>query len=598
MNPANSCVLPTTLPAEEPGDGRIAQALQEYEAALKSGRRPDRQAFLQQHPEAAERIADYLDGLDFLHAAAVQLDAPTPQAPSSAQSASGLGELGDFRLMREVGRGGMGVVYEAEQISLGRRVALKVLPFAATMDSRQRQRFHNEARAAASLHHPHIVPVHAVGVERGVHFYAMQFIDGQSLEALIHELRDSGRGTLPSLTPAGIPMTVSTMKEPDARFPETRDGPGTSTAAGTVEVARDSTAGSLPLRNAEDLRRVVGWGIQAAEALEHAHGMGIVHRDVKPANLLLDEQGQLWVTDFGLARTGLNSGLTMTGDLLGTLRYMSPEQALAKHGLVDHRTDVYSLGATLHELLTLQPVFTGSDRQELLRQIAFEEPKSARSLNRAIPADLETIVLKAMDKNPADRYATAQELADDLGRFLRDEPIRAKRPTLWQRAGKWARRHRPMVAAAIVSIVGILLTAVAALAIGNAETRREEQKTKKEKLKTEEALRQEQQASCYQRIARAERELAANNIGRAEELLHECPEALRGWEWHYLKRRARTQPQELQVTKHWVVDVAISPNGRYLATASVSFLFWGEVKLWDPATGKELHPLRGHGGPA
>src|SRR5262245_36207323 len=263
MNPTNSCVLPATLPADEPEDARIAQALQEYEAALKSGRRPERQAFLQQHAEVAERIADFLDGLDFLHAAAVQLDAPAPQGPSAAQSATGLGELGDFRLLREVGRGGMGVVYEAQQISLGRRVALKVLPFAATMDSRQRQRFHNEARAAAILHHPHIVPVHAVGVERGVHFDAMQFIDGQSLEAVIHGLRDSGQGTLPPLSPLHNPLAITITRQPATAVPETREG-AAAAPVDTIEEARDRTAAGQPLRSAEDLRRVVEWGIQAA----------------------------------------------------------------------------------------------------------------------------------------------------------------------------------------------------------------------------------------------------------------------------------------------------------------------------------------------
>jgi hypothetical protein len=186
-------------------------------------------------------------------------------------------------------------------------------------------------------------------------------------------------------------------------------------------------------------------GVQAAEALEYAHQLGVVHRDIKPANLLLDQRGNLWVADFGLARLPNEPGLTLTGDLIGTLRYMSPEQAQGKWLLVDHRADLYSLGVTLYELLVLEPPFRGTDRQELLRQIASEEPKAPRRLNKAVPAELETIVLKAMEKSPADRYATARELADDLGRYLRDEPIRARRPSLAQRGRKWARRHRPVV---------------------------------------------------------------------------------------------------------------------------------------------------------
>ena len=264
-------------------------------------------------------------------------------------------ELGDFRIVREVGRGGMGIVYEAEQLSLGRRVALKVLPFAATMDPRHLHRFHNEARAAASLEHPHIVPVHGVGSERGVHYYAMRIIDGRSLAELLLEQR---------------------------RGPET--------ASPRAETVAHATAPTDPAPgNPQYFRRVAEWGIQAAEALEHAHGLGIVHRDIKPGNLLIDGQGKLWVTDFGLARFGVDAGLTMTGDLVGTLRYMSPEQALAKHGLVDHRTDVYALGATLYELLTLRPAVGGSDKEEILRRIAFEDAVPLRRLSREVPPELE-----------------------------------------------------------------------------------------------------------------------------------------------------------------------------------------------------------------
>ncbi|MBI3468745.1 MAG: serine/threonine protein kinase, partial [Planctomycetes bacterium] len=199
--------------------------------------------------------------------------------------------------------------------------------------------------------------------------------------------------------------------------------------------------------------------------------MGIIHRDIKPSNLLLDVRGNLWIADFGLARIltpshlggdgrGEGRDLTLSGDLIGTLRYMSPEQTLAKRVVVDHRTDIYSLGVTLYELMTLQPVFPGQDRQELLRQIAFDEPRPPRRLNKDIPAELETIVLKAIAKNPAERYASAQELADDLDRLLKDEPIKARRPSLVQRTRKWARRHQAPVSAAAVCLIVV----VAALA--------------------------------------------------------------------------------------------------------------------------------------
>ncbi len=426
-------------------DDSTAGALEEYLAAVASGAAPPRAQFLARHPELAEDLDACLAALYFIGQAA---EGPRSVPAGLAQVASpepAAGQLGDFRLVREVGRGGMGVVYEAEQISLGRRVALKVLPFAATMDPRQLQRFHNEARAAASLDHPHIVHVHAVGCERAVHFYAMQYIEGQTLAALIADLRQAaGRPARPEQPPTA-PHTPG-QPEPGAPAADTAPRATASTERGPLDQAH--------------YRRVAELGVQAAEALDHAHALGVVHRDVKPANLLLDGRGGLWVTDFGLAHIQSDARLTMTGDLVGTLRYMSPEQALAKRVVVDHRTDVYSLGATLYELLTLEPAFAGNDRQELLRQIAFEEPARPRRLSKAIPAELETVVLKAMEKNPAERYATAGELAEDLRRFLADKPIRARPAGVARRLRKWGRRHRAGVTAAIVGLV-LTLTGVA-----------------------------------------------------------------------------------------------------------------------------------------
>ncbi|HEY7426286.1 MAG TPA: serine/threonine-protein kinase [Gemmataceae bacterium] len=346
----------------------------------------------------------------------------------------------------------MGIVYGAEQLSLRRRVALKALPFAATMDPRRLQRFQNEAQAAARLHHTNIVPVFYVGCERGVHFYAMQFIDGQPLSALIQQLRPAeNKGP----TTGGQP-TVAYQPSLDERI----------ATSPTVRAADDVTPlTSEEKRGREYFRKVAELGVQAAEALDYAHQLGIVHRDIKPGNLLLDDRGIMWVTDFGLAqiRQG-EANLTVTGQLVGTLRYMSPEQALAKRVPIDHRTDVYSLGATLYELLTLRPAFDGDDRQELLQQIAFEEPARPRRLERAIPAELEIIVLKAMEKRPQDRYSTAQDLADDLRRWLLDQPIRARRPSWSQVVARWTRRHQAVVWSAAVCT--LLIMAVIGAGIG------------------------------------------------------------------------------------------------------------------------------------
>ncbi len=404
----------------------VAQVADEFLERQRQGEQPNVEEYAARFPHAAELLRKVLASLNVLDLS--RIGGAAEVGPEGAVT----GTLGDFRILREIGRGGMGVVYEAEQISLDRRVALKVLPFAAMLDPRQLQRFQNEARAAACLHHTNIVPVFSVGCERGIHFYAMQLIDGQPLSEVIRQLRQTEKQG------AAVPGEERTTP-----YPAPHEG---ITASQTVQAMDVTPLTGEGKRGRDYFRRVAEIGVQAAEALDHAHQVGIVHRDVKPANLLLDRRGQVWVTDFGLAHVQHGeASLTMTGDLVGTLRYMSPEQALAKRVPIDHCTDVYSLGATLYELLTLRPVFEGKDRQEILRQIAFEEPAPPRQRNKAIPAELETIVLKAVEKNSAERYAAAQELADDLRRFLQDEPIRARRPTCLQVVTKWARRHQPVV---------------------------------------------------------------------------------------------------------------------------------------------------------
>jgi serine/threonine protein kinase/Tfp pilus assembly protein PilF len=440
-------VIPTSeLPVRQE---RVTRAVEEYLALCEAGNCPGRLEFLARYRDVADALAECLDGLDFIRSAAPGLK-DSALAPSGAETMHPEGPLGDFRIVREVGRGGMGVVYEAVQISLGRRVALKVLPFASTMDSRQLQRFKNEAQAAAHLHHQNIVPVYATGCERGVHYYAMQFIEGQTLAAAIAELREAfGPRPTGEGNARAEPSTARSPQRGGGVMPPTR-------AAGGLTTERS-------VHSPGYFRAAVRLAVQAAEALEFAHQMGVIHRDVKPANLLVDDRGNLWVTDFGLAHCQGNATMTMTGDLVGTLRYMSPEQALARPAGIDHRTDVYSLGATLYELLTLEPAFAGHDRQQLLRQVAFEDPKPPSRYNKALPRELETLLLKSLEKSPGQRYATAADLADDLRRYLEDKPIRARRPGLWQKAKKWAWRNRAVVwTAAACLLLGLAVAAACA----------------------------------------------------------------------------------------------------------------------------------------
>jgi len=416
---------------------QLARIMDEYLVSLERGAPLDIGALAAAHPELAAEIRSMSASVDLLHDATREMR-PTSEQPPAVRPK----RLGDFEIGDEIGRGGMGVVYAARQISLERQVALKVLPFAAMWDQKQIARFRNEALAAAQLHHPNIVPVFAVGEERGVHFYAMQLIEGRSLDQVVQELR-------------AAPATESEVAATTVLGHTTRGNSAPFDSAPFNSTTSNSTTGvDLSAKHAHDrggyCRSAAQLAQQAAAALHHAHEYGVVHRDIKPSNLMLDGRGKLWITDFGLARVQNHPGVTVTGDVVGTLRYMSPEQAAGQHALVDARSDVYALGATLYELLTCTPAFPSDDRQQVLRDIDTNEPVPPRSLNPAIPVDLETIVLQAMSKSRDSRYATAEEMADDLERFLDGKPTRARRPTFIDRTAKWLRRHRTVAALAAV----------------------------------------------------------------------------------------------------------------------------------------------------
>ncbi len=449
-------------------------------ARFRAGERPSIEEYATRHPDLADQIRELMPALVMVEQD-LTIDPDFGPGSKSEQPARltspGKERLGDYRILREIGRGGMGVVYEAEQVSLGRRVALKVLPRQVAGDGLALARFRREAKAAARLHHTNIVPVFEVGRDGEVAYYAMQFIQGQGLDQVIDELaRLGGLERKPGATDgpgAELAAAVTGLRKPtigrvaesilSGRFatggavpavvtpPDTATGPAaterlpgdtTHTADFVLEDHEPARAGSLPAprpsavlpggvqvstvqlsgRRSPFFRSVAQIGRQAAQGLAYAHASGLVHRDIKPSNLLLDHAGVVWIADFGLAK-GDDEGLTQSGDILGTLRYMAPCRF---RGEGDARADIYALGLTLYELLTLRPAYNESDRLKLIEQIKNEEPTRPRSIDSHIPRDLETIVLKAIEKDPKARYQSAEAMAEDLRRFLADEPIQAR----------------------------------------------------------------------------------------------------------------------------------------------------------------------------
>ncbi|MCA9167029.1 MAG: SUMF1/EgtB/PvdO family nonheme iron enzyme, partial [Planctomycetales bacterium] len=367
--------------------------------------------------------------------------------------------IGEFQIVREIGRGGMGIVYEAVQTSLNRKVALKVLAVGLSLSNRSMVRFQREAEAAARLHHTNVVPIYTTGVHDGVAYYAMELVDGPSMEKVLVRLREeallpaaSGQHASPlgtfqtdacsAVTPANTPVSLS----------ETATAFDTSTF-GKGRQYFDTIAEKLA---------------EVAEALDHAHSHGIIHRDIKPSNLILSPEGRIIINDFGLARFLEEPGLTKTGELLGSTQYMSPEQISSDFGPLDHRTDIYSLGLTLYELITRRPAFAGDDRASVLHRILHSDARAPRKIDPAIPIDLETICRKAMEKEPAARYGSGQEMADDLRRYVNRYQISARRVGLVGQAVRWCRRNRT-VATLAMTLAIVLMTILASLFIWRAQ---------------------------------------------------------------------------------------------------------------------------------
>ncbi len=434
----------------------IDRLAEEFAERLRRGERPALTEYVRKYPELADEIRELFPAL-------VMMEQFKPNSADGPDGASRRPErIGDYRLLREVGRGGMGVVYEAEQISLGRHVALKVLSSDNPTNPTYLERFRREAKAAARLHHTNIVSVFGVGEGDGVHYYAMQFIHGEGLDKVLLDLRRlrAGWGTAgggdATVDARASGSVAQGLLSGQFKLP----AEGTAGAPMPEPAPPSSGAFSGAESEAEYCRSVARVGLQVADALSYAHKQGILHRDIKPSNLILDLQGTVWVTDFGLAKADDADELTHTGDIVGTVRYMAPERF---EGASLPQSDVYALGMTLYEMLTLRPAFRDSNRARLIQRILHEEPRAPRKLDPRIPRDLETVVLKAIAHDPARRYATAEELAEDLRRFLADRPVRARRSGLPERSWRWCRRN-PVVAS-LTAVIALLLMLVAVGAI-------------------------------------------------------------------------------------------------------------------------------------
>ncbi len=503
-------------PPQEIGRGRepIEVLADEFARRLRDGEHPTIEEYARRYPELAESIRTLFPPVAMMEHAGQQGSGSSDSTASLTQGFRLDREtLGDFRIIREIGRGGMGVVYEAEQHSLNRRVALKILSPAVSQSPRQLQRFHREAEAAARLHHTNIVPVFGTGEVDGLHFYAMQLIDGVSFGDIIDAMRVSTGDNWP-LTPtpgadadsADSPATGFTVAEaasgmlhrtargrrrlhgaptvsatadyvltakageeapPEAQAPPAEDAPDPSAWP---------PAGDLLAGRPEYWRRIAKVGISVARALSYSHQQGILHRDIKPSNVLLDRDGIVWVADFGLAKHQDQAGVTNPGDIVGTIRYMAPEQF---SGQADARSDIHSLGLMLYELLTLQPAYADERNGPLIRQkMSSTPPAPPRTIVPHVPRDLQTIVMKAAAVNPAHRYQQAEALEADLKRYLEDRPITARRIYPPEQLLRWARRN-PLVAALSGATVLLLFAAVLIFAIGKHRSEQDRKHTER-----------------------------------------------------------------------------------------------------------------------
>lgn len=645
----------------------VADLAEEFVARNRQGERPSIDEYVKLHPQLEHEIRELFPTLLVVEKLAPDRDVSVVgEEERSLPTPPTLESLGDFRILREVGRGGMGVVYEAEQVSLGRRVALKVLLHQDLTDAKHKVRFQREARSAAKLHHTNIVPVFGVGEDDGMSYYVMQLINGVGLDELLVDLRrlkarspagseaqhpgsvqaaqiaqDSARSQLTQTIIAGefgrkdavndTRRELVASRQPskhDAR--QVLDVPSDAGRDSSISdsVARDGLQITGPGSANYEASRKGYWesvarvGLQVAEALQYAHDHSILHRDIKPHNLILDSSGTVWVTDFGLAKVLDQHDLTNTGDILGTLRYMPPE---AFQATSDQRSDIYSLGITLYELLALRPAFDESDRHRLISAVANRAPARLDQVNLEIPRDLVTIIHKSIEQNPAHRYQSAQEFADDLERYLRDQPIKARRVSPVERFVRWSRRNKALTAA-MASVAMLLLTTSIASSIaaalfrsGKLASEQHASSLQQEKEAADTARENAEYAQSVANFYVANVHIQNGSLVLAQRILANVPPQHRNWEWSYLANLAwpryeplATQPLDDQSSKQktalqfWgdqeivkyqqiVADAGGIPEANFVVddaqgdrNAQVLISAGGSMKLFSAGTGEEV----------
>ena len=453
-------------------------------------------------------------------------DSPRPDRPPSDQTPddTGLRFFGDYELLEEIARGGMGIVYRARQLGVNRPVALKLLSGGAAAGRDFVHRFHTEAAAAARLDHPHIVPIYEFGEHEGAHFLAMKFLEGGTLADRLR------KGPLPDREAARLLLAIT-------------------------------------------------------DAIRHAHQHGVLHRDLKPGNILLDAEGRPCVADFGLARlTDDDSSLTLSHAMLGTVAYLAPEVAGGGAAQATTAADVYGLGAVLYEMLAGRPPFREATLAETVRAVQEREPVRVNQLNPSVSRDLATICHKCLEKDPARRYASTEELAEDLQHFLNDEPIQARPASRTERVLRWCRR-KPAMAAPLATIALLLLVLIIGSPIAAYRINEARQAARQEARRARENL-------YFAEMQLANRAIEDNNTGHALKLLEQhvpaeaTGEDSRGWEWYHLWNQVRPDPSvTLGSHETEIASTAFSPTGELVASCD----FAGNLQVWEFTAGSRLY---------